>query len=230
MEINSIGTHHVLELARKKDACLAFASTSDVYGKSTAPLFSEDGDLVLGPPTVKRWAYAISKIFDEHLIRAYHEEYGLPFVIFRYFNSYGVRNTLNWFGGPVPVFIDNLLKNKPLEIHGDGRQRRCFCYVSDTVEGTILGIKNKNAWNDTYNIGNDQTNVSISELAELIKKISNKQGAQINYIRHEKLFGRYDEVYKRIPDLKKAKEKLGFEAKIDLETGLRMTYAWQSKL
>lgn len=230
MEINTLGTHNMLELARKKDAMIAFASTSDVYGKSKEPLFSEEGDLVLGSPSIKRWAYAVSKIFDEHLVRAYHEEYGLKFIIFRYFNSYGIRNSLSWLGGPVPVFMANILQNKPLEVHGDGKQRRCYCYVSDIAEGTILGINNKNAWNDTYNIGNDKTDMSITELAELVKKVSGKTDIQINYVPHEKLFGKYDEIYKRVPDLKKAREKLNYEPKVGLEEGLRITYEWQSKL
>ena len=229
LEVNSLGTLNMLELARKKDALFVFSSTSDVYGKGSNSPFSENDDLVLGSPTVQRWAYATSKIFDEHLIRTYNKEYGLKFVILRYFNSFGPKNSTTYLGGPISLFIANALAGKPIEIHGDGSQKRCFCYVSDTIHGTVLAIEKNNAWNETYNIGNDKTERSIKEIAELVVEITGKK-IPFQFTPHEKLFGKFEEVSRRVPNLSKARKKLGFEPKLTLEEGIRLTYEWQKNL
>ncbi len=108
--VNTQGTINVLELARIREAKVIIGSTSDVYGKSPCLPFREDGDLVLGPSTSRRWAYAVSKLFDEHLAFAYQDEYDLEIVILRYFGTYGERQYLNWWGGPQGVFQKQYLK------------------------------------------------------------------------------------------------------------------------
>lgn len=229
LEVNTIGTKNMLELARKNDSLFVFSSTSDVYGKNPNVPFSEEADMVLGPSNVKRWAYAASKIFDEHLIHAYHEDYGLPFVILRYFNSFGTRNSVTWTGGPISLFIQACIDKKPITIHGDGSQKRCFCYVKDTVRGTFLSVKKKSAWNEVYNIGNDKTEMSIKEIAELTMKVSGTK-VPLDFVPHEKVFGKFEEVSRRVPIIDKARERLEFEPEYSLEEGIKLTYEWQKNL
>ncbi|MBU1084155.1 MAG: GDP-mannose 4,6-dehydratase, partial [Candidatus Omnitrophica bacterium] len=135
--INAKGTESMLDLARDKRSKFIFASTSDVYGKNEKLPFSEESDLVLGPTRIKRWAYASSKVFDEHLCFAYREKYGLQTVVVRFFGGYGPNQNTTWWGGPQSVFIDCALKNKAVTLHGDGKQTRSFTYIDDTVEGLM---------------------------------------------------------------------------------------------
>ncbi len=225
---NTQGMHSVLEFARKYGASVIFASTSDVYGKSNQFPFKEDENLVLGSTDISRWSYASSKIFDEHLCFAYQSTFGVPVTVLRYFNSYGPRHNLTWRGGPQSLFIEAILKGREIVIHGDGSQRRCFTYVSDIVDGTILAMEREEAKGEIFNIGNDQTEISIKDLAYLIKDLSGQKGdLKIRYLPHEKLFGKFDEVKRRIPDLSKAKKILGFTPKISLVEGLKRTIEWQ---
>src|SRR5690606_25397821 len=113
LDVNTSGTRSVLEAARL-EGCkrVLFSSTSDVYGKNPDIPFSEKSALWLGPSNVKRWAYALSKIYDEHLCWAYQEKYGLPVVVVRFFGGYGPRQNTTWWGGPQSVFIDAALKDR----------------------------------------------------------------------------------------------------------------------
>ena len=126
-------------VALSLDADLVFTSTSTSTG--TDPPFSEDDELVIGPPTTKRWAYAVSKMYDEHYGLALADERDLRITILRLFNAYGPRNHLCWWGGPVVTFIESLLDGKPMEIHGDGRQTRTFTHVRDTAEGIVRALE-----------------------------------------------------------------------------------------
>jgi UDP-glucose 4-epimerase len=109
-------------------------STSDVYGDGTPP-YREDGQLVIGPPTSKRWAYAVSKMYDEHHALALADERDLKGDDPAALQRLRPRNHLTWWGGPTVTFIESLLDGEPVEIHGDGLQTRSFTYVEDTVEG-----------------------------------------------------------------------------------------------
>lgn len=228
LKINTHGTENMLELARKNDAKFIFASTSDVYGKNPDLPFTEKSSFVLGNSDVKRWAYAISKIFDEHLCFGYYEEYGLPISIIRYFGGYGKNQRLDWMGGPVPVFIDACLNKKPMPIHGDGKQVRNFTYVSDQVEGTMLVIEKKEAVGEIFNISSEDE-TSILDLSKLIHKLCGTGKINIKFVPYE-TFGKYEDVRRRYPDISKAKKLLGFEPKIKLEDGLKKTIEWQRKV
>ncbi len=228
--VNTKGTENVLKTACENKAKFIFASSSDVYGKNSNVPLKEEDDLVLGSTKIKRWSYASSKIFDEQLIFAFAAEYDFPVVILRPFNSYGRRNDLTWRGGPQSLFIDAVLKNRPVEIHGDGSQTRSFTYISDTIDGIVKAIENEKTVGKVLNIGNDKTETSIKNLALLIKRLSKtKQKLKVNYIPHNELFGQYEEIMRRVPDITKARKILGFEPKISLEEGLSMTIEWQKK-
>ncbi|TET53007.1 MAG: NAD-dependent epimerase/dehydratase family protein [Actinobacteria bacterium] len=227
---NTKGTKNVLEVARLNKAKVIITSSSDVYGKNSNLPLNEESDLVLGRTNIKRWSYAASKIFDEHLTFAYQEAYGLQAVILRPFNSYGPRNDSTWRGGPQSLFIEAILKNKSIEIHGDGSQTRSFTYISDTIEGIIRAMEQDLAVGEVFNIGNNLTEISIKDLAYLIKRLSKTNGElKANFIAHKKLFGDYEEIERRVPNISKASEILGFKPKVGLEEGLTRTIDWHRK-
>jgi len=225
--INSHGAESVAKAAINHGAKVVAASTSDVYGKNTNLPFHEDSSLVIGPPDIKRWAYAISKMFDEQLFFAYHERYGMDVVLLRFFGGYGPNQNLTWWGGPQSVFINNALDDDDIPLHGDGQQTRSFTYISDHVDGIIRCIEKPEANNLVFNIGNTHE-VTIETLARLIWKLVRGEDAhpKIKLIPYE-TFGKYEDVQRRIPDISRAHQVLGFEPKVDLETGLRKTIQWQ---
>jgi UDP-glucose 4-epimerase len=225
LTINVRGTESVLKAARENGSRVVFASTSDVYGKNPNLPFAETHDLYLGETNVKRWAYASSKIMDEHFCFAYQQEYGVPVTILRFFGGYGPGQNRTWWGGPQSVFIDAALKDQPMEIHGDGLQTRSFTYVDDTVDGIVQAMFSKEAVGEMFNLGNVRE-VSILELAKLVWRLAGRGDAKINFISYQ-TFGKYDDVRNRVPDIGKAREFLGFEPKIDLVEGLSRTIEWQ---
>jgi len=227
LNINNDGTRVALESASKYGLKFILASTSDVYGKNANPPFKEGDNLVLGPPFVRRWAYAVSKAFDEQLAMAYLDERKLPIVILRFFGSYGPHNHRSWWGGPQAVFIEQALQNKPLSVHGDGRQTRSFCYISDTVRGIKSAIETDKAIGEIINIGS-ANEISIEKLAGKIINLTNSK-SEIEFIAYEQFGGRYEDVRNRVPNLAKAKQLLGFEPKIALDEGLIRTIKWHKR-
>jgi UDP-glucose 4-epimerase len=223
--INAHGAESVFQAGLKNQSRVIFASTSDVYGKNPHLPFSEQSDLYLGATNVKRWAYACSKLFDEHLAFAYSQEFGLRVIGLRFFGGYGPRQNLTWWGGPQSVFIGAALRNEPMEIHGDGKQTRSFTYIDDTVDSIIKVIENKHADGHIFNIG-DTKEISIVDLARMIWNLVREDEPKFKYISYQ-TFGKYEDVRNRVPDITKAKAILGFEPRVDLLEGLTKTIAWQ---
>ncbi|MBU4485815.1 MAG: NAD-dependent epimerase/dehydratase family protein [Candidatus Delongbacteria bacterium] len=211
---------------------IIFASTSDVYGKNLKVPFHEESDLVLGSTTIKRWAYASSKIYGEQYIIANSEEYGIKYTIGRFFGSYGPNHNLTWWGGPQSGFITKAFNNEEIEIHGDGRQTRTFTYIEDTVSALIHFIENPKSDNEIFNTGsNPDEEITILGLAELIWKLVNGKDSypKLKYIPYS-TFGKYEDVMRRVPDISKLKNYFGFEPKYFLEEGLLKTIEWQRKI
>lgn len=228
LHVNNEGTKNIFELAGEQGAKVILASTSDVYGKS-APPFKESDDLTLGPSDIRRWSYAASKIFDEHLALAYYAEKNVPTVVLRFFGTYGPRNHRSWWGGPQAVFIDQALKNEELTIHGDGSQTRSFTYIDDLISGIIAGIENDKAIGEIINLGSDEE-VSILDLANLIYSLVWKGNSpKLSFIPYDSFGGKYEDVRRRLPDLSKAKNLLGFRWKTKLKDGLARTIEWHRK-
>lgn len=224
--INAVGSENVMKVAVEQGAKVVAASTSDVYGKNPAVPFSENSDLVVGNPDVKRWAYAISKMFEEQMMFAYHQRTGLPVVPLRFFGGYGPNQNLTWWGGPQSVFINKALDDEEIEVHGDGSQTRSFTYISDHVNGITRAVEMDAANNLVFNLGNTRE-ISIYELAKLIwRLVRGDEAPKIRLIPYT-TFGKYEDVMRRIPDISRARALLGFEPEIDLEEGLRKTIAWQ---
>ena len=227
--INGLGSEIVAQTAAKTGAKIVAASTSDVYGKNPDVPFSEDYDSVIGEPHVKRWAYAVSKMFEEQLLLACHERFGIDVVLLRFFGGYGPNQALSWWGGPQSVFIDCALDDQSLPLHGEGSQTRSFTYVTDHVDGIVAAVERTDADNLVVNIGSVEE-ISIRELAELIWRLVHGEDSEpvIELIPYES-FGKYEDVLRRVPDISRARQLLKFEPKVDLESGLRLTIQWQAE-
>ena len=165
IETNVHTTEIVLAQASKKRRPVFVASTSEVYGKSAAIPFREDGDIVMGATTRGRWAYACSKALDEFLAIAYHRERGLPTIVGRMFNTVGPRQT-GRHGMVVPNFVRQALSGQPITVYGTGEQRRCFCHVRDVVHALVPAARpGRICYGEVLNIGSTEE-VSILELRD----------------------------------------------------------------
>jgi UDP-glucose 4-epimerase len=225
LESNVAGAQAACEVALALDALVIVTSTSDVYGNATPP-FAEDDPVVLGPSTTRRWAYAVSKLYDEHIALAMAEEKGLRAVILRLFNVYGPRNHPSWWGGPVTAFTEALLDGEIMDLHGDGRQVRTFTYVTDTVDGYVRALDTQDAQGEILNIGGDQP-ITMIRLATAVQDALEIPGPlRAKLLPYEKIGGRYQDVRCRIPDTEKAARILGFNAGVGLEEGLAASVAW----
>jgi len=221
---NVKGTEVVLEKAYKYWKRTVIASSSEVYGKSTDVPFSEDADRVLGPTTVARWSYAMSKAIDEHFAFAYAAK-GLPVSIVRYFNSYGPRLDPKGYGSVIAKFITQARLGQPLTVFGNGQQTRCFTYIADTVQGTILAGTVPEAAGQVLNIGADRE-ARIVDLARLIRDLIGAD-SEIVQVPYRNVFGEnFEETQRRVPDVRRGAEILGFRAQTSLEDGLKQTIAW----
>lgn len=226
LNTNTRGTENMLELARQNQAKFILASTSDVYGKSHNLPFREDGDLVLGPSWVRRWAYAASKLIDEHLALAYNEEFKLPVVVLRFFGGYGPGQNLSWTGGPQGVFIAASLRGERIPIHGDGKQTRTFIYIDDLIRAIYLAMTRAEALGQIINVGTERE-VSIVELAKLIWSLCRQKGEPpLEFIPYSQFSRGYEDVRRRVPDISRAKEILGFYPEVELEDGLNRMIKW----
>jgi UDP-glucose 4-epimerase len=231
LEENYLMLRNVVQKCNMDKSKILFASTSDVYGKNPNIPFSESSDLVMGPTTVKRWAYALSKMYGEQYIIANHDEYGLPYTITRFFGSYGPHQNLTWWGGPQSVFIEKAFKNETIDIHGDGSQTRTFTFVDDTVNALVHCIENNKSDNEIFNTGpKADAEISIKDLAVLIWKLVNGPNSEpkLNYIPYS-TFGNYEDVMRRVPDITKLCSTFDFQPAWDLDKGLSVTIDWQKQ-
>ncbi|MCI0652816.1 MAG: GDP-mannose 4,6-dehydratase [Planctomycetes bacterium] len=208
IETNIGGTELVLRHAAKKSKSVFFASTSEVYGKSTDFPFREDGELVLGAPPIGRWSYACSKALDEFLCLAYFHEHGLPATIFRLFNTVGPRQ-VGHYGMVLPTFVRQALEDAPITVFGTGRQSRCFSAVGDVVRAWIELSDRPASVGQTYNIGSN-LEISIGELAALVKEATGS-ASPIELIPYERAYeSGFEDMPRRVPSLSRLEEALGW--------------------
>jgi UDP-glucose 4-epimerase len=204
---------------------MVLASTSDCYGRNPDVPFSEDSASVIGGPHVRRWSYAISKMFEEQALFAFRERHGLQAVALRLFGGYGPRQNLTWWGGPQSVFIGAALKGEELEVHGTGQQTRSFTYVSDMVEGFVRAVDVPAADGEMLNVGVDRE-ITIEGLARMVWGMVRGDEPRLRKVPLA-TFGRYEDVERRIPDNRRATRVLGYTPSVSLEEGLPRTIAWQ---
>lgn len=223
LTVNAKGTENIFEVAKMWGCKVLFASTSDVYGMSPDLPLNEDNDLLLGPSMIKRWSYAVSKLYGEQLAFAYHQDFGVPIVVLRYFGGFSPRSSFSWSGGHVPIFIRSILNDEEVIVHGDGTQTRSMGFVDDLVNGTILALENDAAIGEIINIGNDEE-LSVIDTAKLIHQIAaTGKPLKIKYVPMQQVFGKYKDIMRRIPDLSKAKRLLGYAPQVKFEDAVRAT-------
>ncbi|WP_448595063.1 NAD-dependent epimerase/dehydratase family protein [Thermoflexus hugenholtzii] len=224
MRVNVRGTEMVLEACAGRGLPVCLASSSEVYGKGIRWPAAEEDDLRLGPPTVARWAYAVSKLLDEHLALAWARR-GLRVSVVRYFNVYGPRADPAGYGYVIARFMDQALRGEPLTVYGDGRQTRSFIYVEDAVEGTLRAGFLPEAFGRIFNIGRAEE-ISIRELAERVRAITGRS-VPVRFVPFSEAYGPgFEETPRRVPDVSRARALLGFEARVTLDEGLRRTWEW----
>lgn len=220
IETNIHGTEVVLSVANKFRKKVMIASTSEVYGKSETIPFNEDDDTVLGSTRFSRWSYACSKAIDEFLALAYHQQYSLPTVIIRLFNTVGPRQT-GRYGMVIPRFVQWALQNKPIQIYGDGQQSRCFCCVHDVTDGLVRLMDCPDADGRVFNLGSDEE-ITIESLAEKVVELTGSTAGK-EFLTYEQAYGRpFDDMMRRVPDLKRTKETIGFVPNYSLDQTLQL--------
>ncbi|NOU28822.1 MAG: NAD-dependent epimerase/dehydratase family protein [Polyangiaceae bacterium] len=215
LRVNMIGSANVLEAAANLPKCerVVCFSTSEVFGVH-AFRSKESDSTVIGAVGEPRWTYAVGKLAEEHLAVAYYKEHGLKTAVVRPFNVYGPGQVGE---GALRNFIVRALKNEPIEVHGDGSQIRAWCYVDDMVDAVLLAMTNPKAEGETFNIGNSRAVCTILALAETTVRVTGSK-SKVTLVPRDQA-----DVALRIPDVKKSSELLGFNAKIDLEEGIRRT-------
>ena len=227
LKTNLKGSEIVLEAADKYKKPVLVASTSEVYGKNEKVPLNEEDDRIIGHPLKSRWSYSEAKAVDESLAFFYYLENKLPIRIVRFFNTVGPRQVGN-YGMVVPRFVIAALKNQPLQVYGNGDQIRCFCHVNDAVRALLLVIDSDKADGQVFNVGNN-SQISIMELAKKVIEITGSK-SRIEKIAYEKAYPEgFEDMQRRVPDISKIKQVLGWEPKINLDQIIKDIAAFNSK-
>jgi len=219
---SALGTQNIAELARKNDAPLLFASTSEVYGDAEivpTPEFYWGKVNPIGP----RSCYDEGKRFAEALLMAYSKQYGLDVRLPRIFNTYGPRlREDGFYGRAISRFISQALTEKPITVYGDGKQTRSFCYITDTVTALMLLASDNDAKGEVVNVGNTQE-ATILEIAEKIREATGSESV-IEFYPLPK-----DDPKRRCPNISKLEELVCWKPKVSFQEGLKKTVLWFSK-
>jgi UDP-glucose 4-epimerase len=214
-----LGTHALLKVASRYNRKVLITSSSEIYGKNEQVPYREDDDRVLGSTYNSRWSYSDSKAIAEYLSLAYQREKELPIVIVRLFNTIGPRQS-GQYGMVVPRLVGQALKNEPMTVYGDGRQTRCFCFVTDVVRAIIGLMNSAESTGEIFNVGSREE-ISIMELAHLIKYISGSN-SDIVTVPHDIAYGQgFEDIQRRIPDIGKINRYIGWTPEMILKEMLQ---------
>ena len=187
--------------------------------------FREDGNLVMGATTKGRWSYACSKAIDEFLALAYWREKKLPTIVVRLFNTVGPRQT-GQYGMVIPTFVKQALAGRPITVYGDGKQSRCFGYVGDVVGALLRLMENSEAVGRVFNIGSN-IEITILELAQRVKQIT-QSDSEIVFVRYDEAYEEgFEDMPRRVPDISKVSELVGFRPEISLDGILERVVDYQ---
>jgi UDP-glucose 4-epimerase len=225
LNVNVNGTQNVLKAAYKYNRKVVFSSTSEVYGRNPKVPWKEEDDRVLGATTIDRWCYSTSKAVGEHFCFAYHK-LGLPVTVVRYFNVYGPRLDKVDVGRLFTIFMGQLLRGADLTVIGDGRQTRCFTYVTDAVAATVAAGLIAEADGQVINIGVD-VETSVLDFAKLMLELYGPTRSQIKFVSQAEVYGNsYEDIPRRVPDNKRMRTILGIEPRMNLREGARLAMEW----
>jgi UDP-glucose 4-epimerase len=227
LKTNLQGSEVVLEACDKYRKPVLIASTSEIYGKNDKVPLNEEDDRIIGHPLKSRWSYSEAKAVDESLAYFYFLENKLPIRIVRFFNTVGPRQ-VGHYGMVVPRFVSAALKNEPLSVYGSGDQIRCFCHVDDAVRALLLVMDSDKAVGEVFNVGNNQQ-ISIMELAKKVIEFTGSSST-IEKIAYEKAYPEgFEDMQRRVPDISKIKQVLGWEPKINLDLIIKDIAAFNSR-
>lgn len=213
---NVQGTETVLEFCNRFDKRVLIASTSEVYGdhRTMTPL-GETARRIYGPTIERRWAYADSKAMDEFLALAYHQERGLDCVITRLFNTVGPRQS-GQYGMVIPRFVERALAGRPIEIHGDGTQTRCFCHVADTIRAIKGVMDERSTSGEIFNVGSTHP-IRILDLANRVREMT-RSTSDIVFLPYEEVYGQgIEDMFHRVPSIEKIHTGIGWRPTLDLD-------------
>jgi UDP-glucose 4-epimerase len=214
LKINIRGTENILEAANIYGVPFFLASSSEVYGKNISDSLAENDDRIIGSPSKMRWTYSEAKALDESLTQAYFIHNKLETRIVRFFNTVGPRQVGD-YGMVIPRFINNALENKPLQVYGDGSQKRCFLHIQDAIDAVMKVAFSPNTIGTTINIGNNKE-ISILELAEKIIFLTNSKSL-IELIPYKLAYGLgFEEMQRRVPNIKLINDLVEWSPKLDL--------------
>ena len=215
LKTNIQGTENILELADKFKKPVLIASTSEVYGKNDKVPLSEEDDRIIGHPLKSRWSYSEAKAVDESLAYFYYLENNLPVKIVRFFNTVGPRQ-VGQYGMVVPRFVTAAIRNEPIQVYGSGDQIRCFCHVSDAIRALLLVIDSDEALGQVFNVGNNHQ-ISIMNLAKKVIEIIGSK-SEISKLPYSEAYpAGFEDMQRRVPDISKIKNALGWSPEIGLE-------------
>lgn len=222
IDIAIIGTRHFIELCDRHRVRILFTSTSEVYGRNPAVPWKESDDRVLGPTSVDRWSYSTSKALVEHMLFGIHRKSGLPMSIIRFFNVYGPRQNPIYV---VSQSVHRVLNGQAPDLYDGGAQTRCFTYVDDVIDGVIAAATNEKAIGEVFNLGNP-IEVTMGEVVDLCIELGDPSIASVPVDTTEKYGAVYEDIIRRVPDVSKARDLLGWEATTDVREGIRRTIEW----
>ena len=210
LDTNVHGTRNVLQACLQFNKPVMIASSSEVYGKNTSDLLSEDSDRIIGAPQKIRWSYSDAKALDEAMAISLHQKHGLETRIVRLFNTVGPRQ-VGRYGMVVPRFIDAALRGSPLTVYGSGQQTRCFGHVSDITAAILLLDKNEHAIGAPVNVGVNQE-ISIIDLAKTIIGQTNSSSS-IEFLDYKTAYPTgYEDMERRVPDNSLLKKLTGWKS------------------
>lgn len=214
--VNIQGTHHVIEAAERHGARVVIASTSEVFGRNTNVPLHEASDRVLGPPSVTRWWYSLSKSVDEVLAFGYHHERGVHTTVVRFFNTVGPRQ-LGTYGMVIPRFVGQAMRGEPITVYGDGHQTRTFCHVLDTVEALIGIYEQAPAPGQAFNIGGTDE-ITIRTLAEHVIAELGSSSEIVTVPFTEVFGGGFEDLARRVPNIEPIRAAIGWAPTRSLAT------------
>ena len=212
---NTQGTENLIIAAAESKKKIFIASTSEIYGKNPEQPLNEESDRVIGSPKLLRWAYSEAKAIDESLAQMFAQSHGLSYVVGRFFNTVGPRQS-GMYGMVLPRFVSAALKGEALEVHGDGLQTRTFCHVLDSIDAVVRLFLSSQAIGEAFNIGGEGE-ISIKDLAQKVIDITGSK-SEIRYISYQSAYPQgFDEMMRRVPDTSKLRSYTGWSPKRNLD-------------
>lgn len=212
---NTQGTENVVKAASVLKKRLFLASTSEIYGKNRYQPLSELSDRVLGSPQLTRWAYSEAKAMDETLAQMFSQSHGLEYVVGRFFNTVGPRQS-GMYGMVLPRFVSAAIQSAPIQVYGDGSQSRTFCHVEDAIDAIVRLFFAENTMGHAFNIGGE-SEISIRDLATKIIHIT-QSNSEIEYVPYSSAYPvGFEEIMRRVPDTTKLRTFTAWSPKRNLD-------------